>query len=69
MASTRQCLKCSDKNGVFSVVYHESDSNNPYWLYKHTWERNKYGYYTERKRLQVKYADMGSCLYHIAQVI
>ena len=69
MANTRQVLKCADKSGVYTVVYHESDKFNPYWIYKHTWERTEYGYYTERKRLQEKYGDMKSCLYHIAQVI
>ena len=67
MSKTRQVMKLCDNGNKYIVVYHESDHNNPYWLYKLTHEPNKYGYMTEHKKLIVKYADMVSCLYYLAQ--
>jgi hypothetical protein len=69
MASTRQVLKVADKSGKYSVVYHEEDNMTPYWVFRHTWERNKDGYYTERKRISEKYTDLRSCFFHLAQVM
>lgn len=69
MAQTRQVLKVADESGKYSVVCHEDARVNPYYLYKHTWERNKDGYYTERKRIVVKYANLNSCLYHLSQIM
>ena len=62
----RQVLKIHDKSCWFSVVFHEDQEFNPYWVYKHTMVTNKFGYYTERKRIAVKYAELKSCLFYIA---
>ena len=69
MANTRQVLKVADNSGKYSVVHHENDQMNPFWVYRHTWERNDLGYYSERKRIAAKYADLKSCLYYLAQVM
>ena len=70
MAKTTQILKLVDKAGKYSVVYHEGDKMNPFWVYRHTWELRECGYgYGERKRIVVKYADIKSCLYYLASVM
>lgn len=66
MAKTRQVLKLEDGGRKFSVVYHDGDQN-PYWIYRHTWELRECGYgYGERKRIVDKYANLESCLYFLA---
>ena len=69
MAKTIQLLKMNADGRKFSVVFHEY-TENPYWIYKHTWELRGCGYgYSERKRIVAKYADMRSCLYYLAQSV
>ena len=66
MEKTRQVLKFCDGGKKFSVVYHYG-KENPYYIYRHTWALRECGYgYSERKRLEVKYADMRSCLYWLS---
>lgn len=48
MAKTTQVLKLHANGQKFSAVYNAETCM--YRLYRHTWELNKYGYYTERKR-------------------
>ncbi len=70
MSKTMQVLKMNDRGGKYSVVYHENDKMNPFWVYRHTWELRECGYgYGERKRIVVKYADMKSCLCYLASAI
>ena len=66
MAKTRQILKMCEAGKKFSIVYHEG-ARNPYWIYRHTWAMRECGYgCSERKRIEVKYADMKSCLFYLA---
>ena len=66
MAKTRQVLKLEDGGRKFSIVYHDGDQN-PYWIYRHSWGVRKCGYgYSEQKRIEVKYADLRSCLYYLS---
>lgn len=66
MAKTRQVLKLEDGGRKFSVVYHEGDQN-PYWIYRHKWALRECGYgMSERKRIEVKYADLRSCLFFLS---
>lgn len=66
MAKTRQVLKVADGGRKFSIVYREGDQN-PYIIYRHTWGVRKCGYgYAEHKRIEVKYADLRSCLFYLA---
>ena len=67
MSKTRQVLKLDDNGIHLSIVYHEDDINHPYWLYRHTWELNKDGYYTKRKRILHKYRDLFCCLCDVAK--
>ena len=70
MGKTWQVLKMNDHGQAFSVIFHEDDKRNPYWLYRHTWGARKNGLgYTEHKRIECKYADMTSCLYYLARAI
>jgi len=67
MAKTRQLLKMNVDGRKFSVVYHEG-CNNPYWIYRHTWGLRECGYgYSERKRIEIKYADFKSCMIYLTQ--
>ena len=66
---TWQILKLSDNGKTFSVVYHEG-AVNPYWLYRHSWGLRKCGYgMAEHKRIEVKYADLKSCLIYLTSVM
>lgn len=67
MAKTRQVLKLEAEGQKFTVIYHE-ECVNPFWVYQHTREHGQYGW-RERKRIQVKYADIQSCLYYLMQAI
>lgn len=69
MAKTRQVLKLEEEGQKFTVVYHE-ECVNPFWVYRHTRGLRQCGYgMSEKKRIEVKYADVKSCLYYIAQAI
>lgn len=66
MAKTRQVLKLEDGGRKFSIVHHEEDKHNPYWIYRHTWGLRECGYgCAEHKRIEVKCADLHSCLYYL----
>ena len=65
MAKTRQVLKVDACGRMFSVVYH-SGKVNPYRIYRHTYVPSEWGY-LKRKSCEVKYADMRSCMYWLAQ--
>lgn len=66
MAKTKQVLKLEDGGRKFSVVYHEEDKRNPYWIYRHTWGLRECGYgCSEHKRIEAKCADLHSCLYYL----
>ena len=67
MAKTRQVLKMNENGHHYTVVKVE-DKANPYRVYRHTWEQNKYGYLTERKRCVEKYANMASVLLFLADL-
>ena len=70
MANTTQVLKLEVNGKKFSVVLHHNDSTNPFWVYRHTWGLRSCGYgYSEHKRIEVKYADIKSCLFYLAQAI
>ena len=63
---TRQVLKLDANGRKFTILYHEG-VNNPYWIYRHTWSPRQDGCgYSERKRIEVKYEDIQSCLFHLA---
>lgn len=64
---TLQMLKMNCFGVRFSVVYQEGKMN-PFVLYRHTREVNRYGYPTERKRIAGRYANFESCLWHLAQL-
>ena len=67
MAKTTQVLKMCTNGRKFSVIHHEDDKVNPFWIYRHTWGLRECGYsMAEHKRLEVKYADMRSCLFFLA---
>lgn len=67
MAKTTQVLKIETGGKKFSVVRHEGDAINPYWVYRHSWGVRECGYgMSEHKRIEVKYADMRSCLFYLA---
>lgn len=70
MAKTRQVMKLEANGKKFSVIYRESDKSNPFWVYRHTWGLRECGYgYAEHKRIEVKYANIESCLYYLAYAI
>ena len=73
MAKTKQVLKMDVNGKKFSVVFREKDSRNPYCVYRHTyaWAARDDGahVYSERKRIEVKYADMRSCLFYLANAV
>ena len=68
MAKTRQILKMAEGGKKFSVVYRDGE-RNPYVVYRHTWglRKDRCGC-SEHKRIEVRYADMRSCLFYIAQL-
>ncbi len=68
MAKTRQVMKIAENGKKFSIIYNDGDKMNPFWVYRHTWGLRKCGYgYAEHKRIEVKYADMRSCMFWLAQ--
>ena len=48
--------------GTYRVVYDDQAKNNPYTIYKEWYDRGKHS------TKLTAYADMTSCLYHIAQM-
>lgn len=70
MAKTTQVLKLEANGKKFSVIRKESEKYNPFVIYRHTWGLRECGYgCSEHKRIEAKYADMRSVLFHLAQVI
>lgn len=70
MSKTSQVLKLEANGRKFTVVLHHDGSDNPFWVYRHTLCVRTCGYgYSERKRVEVKYADMRSRLYYLANEI
>lgn len=70
MSNTTQVLKLEANGRKFTVVLHHDGSEKPYWIYRHTWSLRSCGYgYSERKRIEVKYADMKSCLIYLATAV
>ena len=68
MSKTTQVLKLESNGRKYIVVKHEDDTINPFWVYSHSWGLRGCGYgMSERKRLEIKYGDMKSCLFYIAQ--
>lgn len=65
MANTTQIMKLTHNGKTFSVIKHNNDDVNPYWLYLRYYEYNKYCQWTERRKLLVKYANMESVLYYL----
>lgn len=47
--------------GTYRVVFDDSTNCNPYTIYKEWYNAGQH------KQIIAKYADMTSCLYHIAQ--
>lgn len=46
-----------------TVIYNDSrDEDTRYEVYKHSWEENKYGYYTKRRHLVERVGSMGRAL-------
>lgn len=66
MEKTRQIMKLADNGRKFSVVYKESEKYNKYVIYRHTWNGATH---TERKRIEVKYSDLRSCLLYLANAV
>ena len=60
MAKTTQVLKLHANGQKFSAVYKVDTSM--YVLYRHTWELGEHGFYTERKRIEMKAYDICSVL-------
>lgn len=58
---TRQVLKLQDSGRRFIVTFKEGQPRNPYTLYELTWDMG------EHRRQIVKYQNLESCLYHLAQ--
>lgn len=70
MANTITVMKLNANGKKFSVVYHPNDSMNQYWVYRHSWGLRECGYgMSEKKRIEVKYADMRSCLIYLTNAI
>lgn len=70
MAKATQLLKMCANGRKFSVVYREDQKYNPYYVYRHTWSLRECGYgYGERKRVEVRYADMKSCMIYLTNAI
>lgn len=70
MSKTRQVMKICENGKKFSIVYHEDDKMNPFWVYRHTWGLRQCGYgCAEHKRIEIKYADIQSCLYYLVRAI
>ena len=67
MSKTTQVMKLCADGKKFTVVHH-ADKINPYWLYEITHSPNKYGVWSEHKKLIIKYANMASCLYYLTQI-
>ena len=68
MAKTKQVMKLESNGRKFTIVKHEDDEINPFWVYSHSWSIRECGYgMSERKRIEVKYTDMKSCLYYLAR--
>lgn len=68
MKRTYQALKINACGKKFSVIFHTGTNCNPYWIYEHTMEYDKYGFLREHKRLVEKYQNMDSCLYYLASI-
>lgn len=68
MAKTSQVLKLECGGRKFSVVRYNGDSNNPFWVYRitRTFKGDGCGV-VENRNLEVKFADMRSCLYYLAE--
>ena len=64
----KQITKISWNGFNVSCVY-VYDTVNPYRIYIHSMVRNKYGYYTERRKQIAAYADMSSTMYHIYKLV
>ena len=62
MTKTRQVLKLSDYGNQYTVQYNGKDSFNPYWIYKHVSEPDRYGIMRKRKKLMNKFGYMDSVL-------
>ena len=62
MAKTTQIMKLTFGGEKYTVIQRNDTRIKPLWLYEHTWERNQYGYYTERKRIVDKYDTMPEVL-------
>lgn len=63
---TKQVLKIDACGKRFSVVYHDGDIK-PFWLYRITYVWSEHDGYRQRKTIEVKYADMKSCMIYLAQ--
>lgn len=63
---TKQVLKIDACGKRFSVVYHDGQVN-PFCVYRITDVPTEYGYYRQRKTIEVKYADMKSCMIYLTQ--
>lgn len=64
----KQVLKMEYKVGQVVVEYHEGKMN-PYRIYVKAWVMGDDGIAHQQKKQVAKYAELKSCLYHIAQCI
>lgn len=64
----KQVLKMEHK-GCYVVVEHHEGKLNPYRICVKWYEMDADGFTHERRKQVAKYADMKSCVYHIAQCI
>lgn len=70
MAKSTQIMKLVANGKKFSIVYRPDSKTNPYTVYRHTWGLRECGYgMSEHKRIEVKYADLRSCLFYLANSI
>ena len=68
MNKTTQVMKLNCCEKKITVVFQNNTNINPFWVYEHWHAYNKDCSLTEHKKLIVKYQDMTSVLYHLAQM-
>lgn len=65
---TRQIMKLEFGGRKFTIIHHNEDKIHPFWVYRHTWGLRDCGYgMSEKKRIEVKFSDLKSCLYYLGQ--
>lgn len=69
MAKTTQVLKLHHYgNREYQVIFRWNDATNQFWLYQITEGYETDGVYHTRKKCIAKYANLASCLCHLADL-